>query len=134
MVIVPVQSSAALLAEMMRLPRTLRLFVNDVIPGDETGRGDLQEAPGDKGYAAVILVPAQWTITPGKPPLAEYPKVVFTFTGAMGNVYGYFVTAPDGTLRWVERFLDGPVPVRNNDDQIKITPRIVLGRSAGASA
>ena len=129
MIIVPTQASADMLDDLVRIPRTLRLFVNDYTPMAVTARGDLQEAPGDKGYTAVILAPAAWKITPGKPPLGEYPKIVFTFTGSMGMVYGYFVTSnSDGKLRWVERFADGPVPIRNADDQIKITPRMLLGQ------
>ena len=132
-IIVPTQAAAALLDELARIPRTLRLFVNDITPTKQTARGDLQEAPGNKGYAAVVLTPANWKITAGDPPLAEYPKIVFTFTGSMGFVYGYFITASDGTLRWVERFDGDPVPIRNADDQIKITPRLLLGGTNGAA-
>jgi hypothetical protein len=43
------------------------------------------------------------------------------------NVYGYFVVqTTSGILLWAERFSDGPYPIANNGDQIKVTPRFEL--------
>jgi hypothetical protein len=61
------------------------------------------------------------------PTTAHYAEQTFTFTGALGNVYGYHLTeTTSGQLKWAERFTAAPLNIANNGDQIKITPIITL--------
>jgi len=102
----------------------LRLYTNDVTPGETDTEAAYTEASGD-GYAAENLTASSWVVTPGAPTSAAYPQVTFTFTGALGNVYGYYLTqAVSGKLVYAERFSDGPYAIANNGDQIKVTPTI----------
>jgi hypothetical protein len=102
----------------------LRLFTNNYTPVETTTEADVTEASGN-GYAAITLTGGSWTFTPGAPSLAEYAQQTFTFTGALGNVYGYYLTqVTSGKLVYAERFTDGPYNIVNNGDQIKITPKI----------
>src|SRR4051812_1134152 len=114
MLVVPIPAGALMLEELMRYERWLHLYTNRYRPERTSQRGDFVE-PAGKGYKPVLLAPAKWVITPGQPPLAVYPKVTFTFSGAVGDVFGYLVTASDGTLRWAEPFrLDdagAPLPI-----------------------
>ncbi len=105
----------------------LKLYTNNVTPGDADTVATYTEAAGN-GYADVDLDSGDWTITPGNPSLAEQPQQVFTFTGNLGNVYGYFIVeAVSGKLKWAERFTDGPYNIVNNGDQVKVTPKFTLG-------
>lgn len=107
-------------------PLTLRLFTNNVTPGETDVVGTFTEATG-VGYAAVPLTGASWTITPGAPTSAANAQQTFTFTGSLGNVYGYYLTrTTTGDLAYAERFSDGPYAIANNGDQIKITPTITM--------
>jgi hypothetical protein len=52
---------------------------------------------------------------------------VWTFTGALGNVYGYYITdAAETTLLWAERFTGAPFNVQNNGDTITVTLQLTL--------
>ncbi len=92
----------------------LRLYTNNYTPVEGTVTANFTEASGF-GYAAVSLTPASWVTTAGNPSTAAYPQVTFTFTGALGNVYGYFV-AQTTSLKtmWAELFTDGPYNIVNN--------------------
>lgn len=127
MLIIPNSATVLMLNSLIRQERTLRLFANDHLPTMDSQRGDLVEVESGKGYAPVPLVPARWEVTAGKPPMATYPKVIFTFTEPVGKVFGYFVTGPTGALDWVERFETGPYLMSEPDDQIKVNPRFELG-------
>lgn len=104
--------------------KTLKLFTNNITPAETDTAATYTEASGN-GYAAISLsTPASWTITPGNPTTAAYPEQVFTFTGALGNVYGYYVVETvSGIIQWAERFPTAPYNIANNGDQIKITPQ-----------
>lgn len=104
----------------------LRLYTNNLTPDETNVAADFTEAVGN-GYASVALTAASWVITPGEPTEAAYPEVVFTFTGALGNVYGYYVTeAVSGKLKWSERITSAPFVAAANGDQLKIVPKITL--------
>jgi hypothetical protein len=104
----------------------LRLYTNNYTPVEASLVGNFTEAAGF-GYSSVSLTPASWTTTPGNPTTAAYPQVTFTFTGALGNVYGYYITqTTSGLLMWAELFTDGPYNIVNNGDQIKITLNLTL--------
>jgi hypothetical protein len=104
---------------------TLRLYVNDFTPIDASTAANFTQASGS-GYAAAALTAGSWTVTAGNPATATYPQVTFTFTGALGNVYGYYVTKADGTVIFAERFTTAPFNIALNGDNIKITLNITL--------
>jgi hypothetical protein len=59
------------------------------------------------------------------PTTIVYAAQTFTFTGALGNVYGYFLKrATGGELVLAELFSDGPYNIQNNGDTITVTPQI----------
>ena len=103
----------------------LRLFTNNITPAETDVASSYTEASGS-GYAAATLTGASWGApSEGAPSSIAYPQQTFTFTGALGNVYGYYMTrATSGRIALAERFSDGPYNIANNGDQIKITPQI----------
>lgn len=104
----------------------LRLYSNNRSPAKTDIVGDYTEVSGN-GYAAVTLDPADYVFSPGDPATAAYPQVTYTFTGAAGNVFGYFVTrATAGDLLFANRFSNAPINIANNGDEIRITLTITL--------
>lgn len=105
----------------------LRLFTNNLTPGEADTAESYTEAAGG-GYSSKTLAGASWTVTPGAPSEAAYPQQTFGFTGPLsGNaqVYGYYLTrATSGKIAHAERFSDGPYPIANNGDEVKVTPKI----------
>ena len=103
---------------------TIRLYGTVATPITETMVvGDFTEVSG-AGYAAIPLT-GTWTITEADPSLAEHTLVDWTFTGVLGNVFGYYVTrVTGGELMWAEEFTNGPYDIQTASDQIRITPRI----------
>lgn len=104
----------------------LCLFTNNITPAETDTTATYTEAAGN-GYANAALAGANWVVTEGAPSNASYAQQVFGFTGALGNVYGYFLKrAASGRIAWAERFTGGPYDIQNNGDQIKITPTITF--------
>lgn len=103
----------------------LRLYTNNVTPSEADVTATYTEASGF-GYASVTLAGASWGApSEGAPSSIAYAQQTFTFTGALGNVYGYYLTrATSGRIAYSERFSDGPYNIVNNGDAIKITPTI----------
>ena len=113
----------------------VRLYTNDVTPGDADTAASYVEASGG-GYAPKTLTPADWTFSTtgdGKGQ-GEQPVQEWVFTGPLdGNasIYGYFVThATSGTLLWAERDPEvatkGAFTPANNGDTYRITPKFTL--------
>ena len=104
----------------------LRLYTSNTTPAETDTTATYTEASGF-GYASVTLTGASWTVAEGAPTLASFAQQTFTFTGSLGNVYGYHLTRiTSGRIAYAERFTDGPYNIVNNGDQIKITPQITL--------
>lgn len=104
----------------------LKLYSSNTTPAETDTVAAYTELSGG-GYADINLVAANWTVTPGNPTSAAYPEQTFTFTGAAGNVYGYYVVqAVSGALMWAERFTNAPLNIQNNGDEIRITLQITL--------
>lgn len=100
----------------------LHLFSNDYTPVEASTEANLTEVSG-YGYSSKSLVGGSWSVTPGAPSAAEYAKQTFSFTGAAGDVYGYYVTAADDSkLLFAERFTGAPFNVARNGDKIEVTP------------
>lgn len=100
----------------------LRLYTNNITPGESDTEATYTEASGN-GYSAITLTGSSWGSASGGS--IAYAQQTFSFTGALGNVYGYYVTqTTSGKLVYSERFADAPINIANNGDQIKITPTI----------
>ncbi len=105
---------------------TLKLYTNNYTPIETSVAGSFTEASGS-GYAAKSLASASWSVVSGDPAVGSYAQQTWTFTGALGSVYGYYVVgATSGTILWAERFTDGPYTVGASGDAIRITPRMTL--------
>lgn len=102
----------------------LCLYTNNHTPAEADVIGDYTEASGD-GYAEITLTGASWSVSGTAPTKIAYAAQTFTFTGALGNVYGYFLKrASGGELVLAELFSDGPYDIQNNGDTITITLQI----------
>lgn len=111
-------------------PQTLILclFTNDIDPVKTHTEADFTEASG-YDYAPISLTPGSWTTTPDAPSGINYVEQVFILTGALGEVYGYFLRqTTSGKAVAAERFSDGPYPIMHNGDRIKVTPKIAQDR------
>jgi hypothetical protein len=104
----------------------LRLYSDDQTPAKTDVAGDYTEVSGN-GYASIELLPATFTFTDGDPSTAAYPQQTFGFSGAAGNIYGYYVTQKTtGALMFANRFSNAPINIANNGDEIRITLTITL--------
>jgi hypothetical protein len=104
----------------------LKLYSSNTTPSENDSGTTYTELAGN-GYAAINLTAANWTITEGAPTEAVYPQQTWTFTGAAGNVYGYYIVgATSGKVLWAERFADGPYNIALAGDAIKVTPKFTL--------
>lgn len=103
----------------------MRLYTNNITPAETDVAATYTEASGF-GYGAITLTGASWGApSEGAPSSIAYAQQTFTFTGALGNVYGYYMTrATSGRIALAERFTGAPFNIANNGDQIKITPQI----------
>lgn len=107
----------------------LKLFVNNVIPGDTDTAATYTEM-STLGYAAKTLTKGSWSIVPSSNVgTASYAQQTWTFTaGTAVTVYGYFVTdSTTGVLLWAETFTT-PKVAQYSGDQILITPQITLSK------
>lgn len=125
--LVPNASEATMLeAVLNKTPAedlVLRLYTNNKTPAETDTAASYTEASGS-GYAAKSLAGASWSVAGST---ASYAEQTFTFSGALGQVYGYFVTqATSGKLMWAERFSDGPYSIANNGDAVRVTLNISL--------
>jgi hypothetical protein len=104
----------------------LKLYSNNKTPSKLDIAGDYTEVSG-YGYSSVSLTPSNFTFSAGDPSTASYPQITFTFTGAAGNVYGYYVIqGTTGDLIFANRFSNAPIQIANNGDQIRVTLTIQL--------
>jgi hypothetical protein len=104
----------------------LRLYSDDQTPAKTDVAADYTEVTGN-GYSSKTLTPGTFTFTDGDPSTAAYPQQTFGFTGAAGNVYGYYVTQEtSGALMFANRFSNAPINIANNGDEIRITLTITL--------
>lgn len=108
--------------------RLLRLFTNNLTPGESTTFSTITEAVGATGYAPITLVGTAWTTTQlAGVTTGVYSEQTFTFTTAV-TVYGYYVTTIEVSPRllWVERFSGAPFQLPAGGGEIAITPKITL--------
>ena len=109
---------------------TLKLFVNDVVPGDADTAATYTEM-STLGYASKSLATATWAVAAnGSVAQATYTAQTWTFTaGAAVTVYGYYVVGADTIIRWAERF-DAPFSAQYTNDTITVTPQFTFGSAA----
>src|SRR3990167_1427120 len=92
----------------------LELFTSNTTPGETDTLATYTLASGF-GYAAITLTGASWTVS-GTTQIA-YAEQTFTFTGALGDVYGYLLKrATSLDLIIAERFTGAPFNIANNGD------------------
>ncbi len=116
------QGESRVLTNFFADTMTLRLFANNYTPIETTTEASVTEASGS-GYSSKTLTGGSWTVSGTAPTQAAYATQTYTFTGALGNVYGYYVTRnSDSKLMFAERFSDGPYNIQNNGDTIDVTP------------
>lgn len=105
----------------------LKLYSSNTVPDEGDTAATYTTLTEANGYTHTTLTPASWVTTLGAPTETVYPQAVWTFTGAVGNVYGYIlVQSTSGFLVWAERFTNGPYNIQNNGDQIKVTAKITM--------
>jgi hypothetical protein len=106
----------------------LFLYVNDITPGEDDTLATFTKM-STLDYTAMNLARADWTVsTAVGVTTAEQPQKTWIFAaGTLVQVYGYGICkAISQTLLIAERFSDGPYPISNVNDQIKVTPKISL--------
>lgn len=116
----------------------LKLYTNNITPGDADTVATYTEMGAVQGYTAKSLATATWgaasagtgtgTSLSNKASIS-YPQQTFTADGTGGaqNVYGYYITNNAGTvLIGAERFAAAPVSFAVNGDSIKVTPVLTL--------
>lgn len=108
---------------------TLKLFTNNVTPGETDTTATYTEASGN-GYAAITLTAANWTVTQGSgspgTTHADYTQQTYTFTGGPVSVFGYYIVgATSAKVYWAEAFA-AVANIPAGGGTIKITPTINL--------
>jgi len=111
---------------------TLRLYTNDITPGNADVYATYTEANTGWGYSSKTLTRGSWTITQGSGSTKTYCthlERTFTFatySGSNDYIYGYYITFNDGANRLLlaERFASRQLV--SSGLTIKITPKIQL--------
>ena len=97
----------------------LKLYSNDYTPDEDSVSTDFIEVTSSNGYSSKTLTGSSWTVN-GKS--VSYPVQTWTFTGSVGNVYGYYVATSTGNVvLFSERFTGAPYNIGNNGDSISVT-------------
>lgn len=114
--------------DYVRNPVSLRLYSNDVTPGESSSLASFTQVAGG-GYAAKTLDSGSWVWTPGDPTEGEYAEQEFVFTGptdSPGTVYGYYlVDTVTGLYIGGERLASSIAPLTPvAGSKIKITPKV----------
>lgn len=118
------EAEAAMLQALVNLGLTLRLFGNDRTPA----RGDRAKSYTEvafPGYKPIRLAGSVWTVRAGqegRPTEATAPFQLFqrTKTGAAVNVYGWYLTAPDGAVVAAGRVGETPFDVVRAREAVEI--------------
>jgi len=100
--------------------RRLKLFVNNIVPTQNTTLEDLTECTST-GYVSRILSGSGWAVeTVDGITSATHEEQVFEIEEEL-LIYGYYVTNDTGTeLLWVERFTGAPYSLPTGGGSIGI--------------
>lgn len=124
--VVPNIAEQAILNKYLNQDFTLRLYSNNIVPGEANTAGTFVEVVGG-GYTRKTLVFAGWTISALG--VATYALQDFDFTGATvspGVIYGYYLLDANSIIAWAERFAEGIVPFTpGQGSKIRVNPRLV---------
>lgn len=111
---------------------TLKLYTNTPSITPTLAVGGVTEMTG-QGYAAKTLTQASWTVATDGAGAAEasYAQQSFVFTaGGPTTINGYFVVgATSAKLYWIEAFASA-YTVQNENDTIRVTPKITSASGA----
>lgn len=119
---------AALLQALIDRGLTLRLFCNDRRPKRGDRAADYKEA-SFPGYSPIKLAASVWKVEQGtakSPTVATAPYQMFlrTTAGDREDVYGWYLTAPDGAVVCAERFEGAPWDVARGRDAVEVRPAV----------
>lgn len=118
---------SAFVAKQPATVPVLKLYRNNITPAETDTQATYTEATFT-GYSSISMsAGGSWAVSGTAPTMIAYAQQTFTSSAnqTTQQIYGYFVTATtSNTLLWAEKFSDGPYPITNNGDQIKITPQI----------
>jgi len=96
----------------------LKLFTNNITTLTVADTASTYVEASGGGYAYKTLTGSSWSIANG---IATYPTQTWTFTGAVGTVYGYYIVrASTGDIVLSEKFSGGPYNVQTNGDNISV--------------
>jgi len=100
--------------------RRLKLFINNVVPTQNTVLEDLTECTAT-GYISKVLSGSSWNVeTVDGITSASYDEQVFDIEEEI-LIYGYYVTNNTGTqLLWLERFVGAPYSLPTGGGSIGI--------------
>ncbi len=104
----------------------VRLFSNNYVPAIGDTVANYTEA-SYSGYAAqsIGLIPGLTWDSVNSRYLAIWSALSFVGTGGSPqNVYGYYVTAADGTLLWAETITGGPVSMGPTTTTLVVQPTL----------
>lgn len=97
----------------------LKLYSNDTLPDVTSAATSFTQVTTANGYTSVELSGANWNIVDGQ---AAYPEITWNFTGAIGNIYGYYVVTESSDVAvFAERFANAPFIVSTTGDSLKLT-------------
>lgn len=110
----------------------LGLYTNATQPAEGAAMTDIVEVSGG-GYARITLAPADWTEQAGQTAEGgkryDQPQKIFTFSAAVGEIRGYFITTTltgtAGPLIVTEHF-PAAVNVNQANYEVRVTPRIEI--------
>lgn len=89
---------------------SVALFFSNITPTEDTDFVNYTEVSGG-GYARKALTPANITITAGDPATATHPDLTWTFSSAVGNIYGWALVDEYGYVKCINTFPDGPINI-----------------------
>ena len=111
---------------------TLRLFKNNVTPGDSDTFATYTEADFD-GYNSIdgtdLNMAAATTVTGKASSTGDQQTFEHDGGGASNSIYGYYVTIGAGggaKVLWAERLPSPPQTMANMGDNIKVTPKFTF--------
>jgi hypothetical protein len=103
----------------------VKLFTNNTtLSVNDTAASYTEVVNGTGGYSYKTLSASSWNVSGN---IAAYPSQTWTFTGAVGNIYGYYVIRQTtGDLVFSEKFSGGPYNVQTNGDNISVTINLTI--------
>lgn len=102
---------------------TLHYYVNAASVGAALTIGALTECT-EAGYSSLALTTNNWTTVGGTTTYGTQQTTTFSGSPGTQTVYGYYYTLTTGGTLFAVEELASPFDVRNNGDNINVTPEI----------